>query len=228
MTIYCSLEEGPPPSLELKENWYSWFGYKSQISEVTLVGGTGPHEGNILVGGLPVCDDGHDAQNALVVCRFAKNRNLKCIFPFCKFFRPRISHHISLGCWGTLTGNPLWNHSLDQSPAPSRWTRSSAWALKPPSLTAPTTLWMIVEQEREQASFAQLLVGWKHSEQKAQLGRIRHDICQIFYTSHFSNIYKFTRRKRVSRNIFSPFIWQFSIFIPKILIISHFFPCRFT
>merc|ERR1719237_293074 len=37
--------------------------------EVELVGGSGPHEGNILVGGLPVCDDGHDAQNALVVCR---------------------------------------------------------------------------------------------------------------------------------------------------------------
>ena len=35
-----------------------------------LVGGSGPHEGNIFVGGEPVCDDGHDALNALVVCRF--------------------------------------------------------------------------------------------------------------------------------------------------------------
>ena len=40
-----------------------------QISELTLVGGSGPHEGNILVGGLPVCDDHHDHENALVVCR---------------------------------------------------------------------------------------------------------------------------------------------------------------
>ena len=45
-------------------------------SEVKLVGGSGPHEGNIFVGGLPVCDDYHDAQNALVVCRFAKNRRM--------------------------------------------------------------------------------------------------------------------------------------------------------
>merc|ERR1719331_1128949 len=40
-----------------------------RCDEVELVGGSGPHEGNILVGGLPVCDDEHDAQNALVVCR---------------------------------------------------------------------------------------------------------------------------------------------------------------
>ena len=39
------------------------------IKEVKLVGGSGPHEGNILVGGLPVCDDSHDSENALVVCR---------------------------------------------------------------------------------------------------------------------------------------------------------------
>ena len=40
------------------------------LPELHLVGGSGPHEGNILVGGRPVCDDGHNAQNALVVCRF--------------------------------------------------------------------------------------------------------------------------------------------------------------
>ena len=34
-----------------------------------LVGGSGSHEGNIFVGGLPVCDDGHDAKNAAVVCK---------------------------------------------------------------------------------------------------------------------------------------------------------------
>ena len=39
-------------------------------SEVKLVGGSGPHEGNIFVGGLPVCDDDHDEDNARVVCRF--------------------------------------------------------------------------------------------------------------------------------------------------------------
>ena len=35
------------------------------------MGGSGPHEGNIFVGGKPVCDDYHGVQNALVVCRFA-------------------------------------------------------------------------------------------------------------------------------------------------------------
>ena len=44
------------------------------------MGGSGPHEGNIFVGGLPVCDDYHDAQNALVVCRFAKNGGMREIF----------------------------------------------------------------------------------------------------------------------------------------------------
>ena len=41
-----------------------------KTSEVKLIGGSGPHEGNIFVGGLPVCDDLHDAENAVVVCRF--------------------------------------------------------------------------------------------------------------------------------------------------------------
>ena len=44
-------------------------GGQTCFPEVKLVGGSGPHEGNIFVGGLPVCDDYHDAQNALVVCR---------------------------------------------------------------------------------------------------------------------------------------------------------------
>ena len=35
---------------------------------------------------------------------------------------------------------------------------------------------------------------------------VRHDICQIFYTSLFSKILKFTRRKRVSRDISMPLI----------------------
>ena len=40
------------------------------LAEVKLVGGPGPHEGNIFVGGKPVCDDDHDVENALVVCRY--------------------------------------------------------------------------------------------------------------------------------------------------------------
>ena len=39
------------------------------VPEVKLVGGSGPHEGHIFVGGLPVCDDDHNAENAIVVCR---------------------------------------------------------------------------------------------------------------------------------------------------------------
>ena len=40
-------------------------------ADVTLIGGSGPHEGNIFVGEKPVCDDEHNAESALVVCRFA-------------------------------------------------------------------------------------------------------------------------------------------------------------
>jgi deleted-in-malignant-brain-tumors protein 1 len=39
---------------------------------IELVGGTGPHEGNVMINGLPVCDDGsfeYGTQNAQVVCR---------------------------------------------------------------------------------------------------------------------------------------------------------------
>ena len=45
-------------------------GAETCLSEVKLVGGAAPHEGNIFVGGSPVCDDFHGAKNALVVCRF--------------------------------------------------------------------------------------------------------------------------------------------------------------
>ena len=40
---------------------------------LSLVGGSGPHEGNIMVNGQPVCDDGTEeyrAATAAVVCRF--------------------------------------------------------------------------------------------------------------------------------------------------------------
>ena len=46
----------------------------------------------------------------------------------------------------------------------------------------------------------------------------RHDICQIFYTSIFSGILKFTRRKSL--------FWQFSISNPRTRIITQFCPCR--
>ena len=46
----------------------------------------------------------------------------------------------------------------------------------------------------------------------------RHDICHIFYTSNFSNILNFTRRKRVNRDIFSPLIWQSEFSSPKMRI----------
>ena len=59
----------------MNDFWFCWLWFET--SEVRLVGGSGPHEGNILVGGLPVCDDHHDAQNAQVVCRFAKNRGTR-------------------------------------------------------------------------------------------------------------------------------------------------------
>ena len=42
----------------------------------------------------------------------------------------------------------------------------------------------------------------------------RHDICQIFYTSIFPNMKKFTRRKRVKCDIFSPLICQSNISNP--------------
>ena len=84
-----------------------------KTSEVRLVGGSGPHEGNILVGGLPVCDDGHDAQNALVVCRFAKKRgNLEFISHFCIFFGPKseekFSQDAGIFFWATHSGITLW------------------------------------------------------------------------------------------------------------------------
>ena len=47
------------------------------ILEVTLVAGSGPYEGHIFVNGLPVCDDGHNDQNALVVCRFVETQSFR-------------------------------------------------------------------------------------------------------------------------------------------------------
>merc|ERR1711971_692789 len=38
-------------------------------STVELVGGAGPHEGNLMISGRPVCDHGQNPENAEVVCR---------------------------------------------------------------------------------------------------------------------------------------------------------------
>ena len=132
-----------------------------------LVGGSGPHEGNIFVGGLPVCDDHHDAQNARVVCRFAKNRGMREIFA--NLFGSKIIIKTCLGCWGTLMGNTLRSLSSGKSLALLGWTTCSAPATKRLSSTAPISLWMIVRDMREQASFAQILVGYKHIEQDAEM-----------------------------------------------------------
>ena len=53
-----------------------------KTSVVELVGGSGPHEGNILVNGQPVCDDGHDVQNAKLaetkMLQHKKNQKVTC------------------------------------------------------------------------------------------------------------------------------------------------------
>ena len=36
--------------------------------KVSLVGGSGSHEGDVHIGGFPVCDDGWDSRDAEVVC----------------------------------------------------------------------------------------------------------------------------------------------------------------
>merc|ERR1712172_371541 len=38
-------------------------------SVLELVGGAGPHEGNIMISGRPVCDHGQNPENAKVICR---------------------------------------------------------------------------------------------------------------------------------------------------------------
>ena len=63
-----------PGNLAYNLCWKLFRYVDKQCSETTLVGGSGPYEGNILVGGLPVCDDHHNANNALVVCRSCKHK----------------------------------------------------------------------------------------------------------------------------------------------------------
>ena len=115
------------------------------------MGGQGPHCGNIIVGGRPVCDDGHNAANALVVCRFAQN--------VVSFSHKDVMNIFFAGCWawGPNMRRPLTSLSLDQSQAPSQWTTFSARATKHLSSTAPISLWMIVALMRERESSAQTL-----------------------------------------------------------------------
>ena len=84
--------------------WFCWLYFET--SEVRLVGGSGPHEGNILVGGLPVCDDLHDAQNAQVVCRFAKKRGkkkLEMYFPFPRMLGYSYGHPTMYSQFGSVS-----------------------------------------------------------------------------------------------------------------------------
>ena len=106
--------------------------------ELHLVGGSGPHEGNILVGGRPVCDDGHNAQNALVVCRFPfylgamiSNKPLKIMITSknSKFDHP--------GCWATPPASQPTGRTSARWRPTSRWTTCSALAMRPLSLTVP-------------------------------------------------------------------------------------------
>ena len=109
------------------------------LPELHLVGGSGPHEGNILVGGRPVCDDGHNAQNALVVCRFPflswcndiKQATEKNDY----FVELQMSRHP--GCWATPPASQPTGRTSARWRPTSRWTTCSALAMRPLSLTVP-------------------------------------------------------------------------------------------
>ena len=75
------------------------------------------------MGGLPVCDDGHDVDNAVVVCRFVQLSlgRIKC----------------SSGCWDIPLDNPPRNPNLDQSQAHLQWTMFVAEDMSPPYWSAP-------------------------------------------------------------------------------------------
>ena len=53
-------------------------------------------------------------------------------------------------------------------------------------------------------------------------GGLRHHICQFFYTSTFLNFWKFTRKKRVNRDILNLKYHILDVFIHLIGIISQF------
>ena len=75
---FCPKKKNKKYILKTFHMYYKWCKCRFNrlnFAEVELVGGSGPHEGNIHVGGLPVCDDGHGAENARVVCRFDQIQN---------------------------------------------------------------------------------------------------------------------------------------------------------
>ena len=43
---------------------------KQKNTAIELVGGAGPHEGNIMINNRPVCDHGRNPENAEVICRY--------------------------------------------------------------------------------------------------------------------------------------------------------------
>ena len=121
------------------------------------MGGSGPHEGNIFVGGLPVCDDFHDHNNAVVVCRFHGAQNV-----FHKDSTVAIFYLFDIktcpGCLGILMGYTLQILSLDLSLPPFRWTMWSALAMRHPSLTVLIQQLKIVDLVRELESNAPIQV----------------------------------------------------------------------
>jgi len=58
----------PSPALQLQLQLSS-LPTPAPAQEIELVGGSGPHEGNIMLNGQPVCDSNNSPGNALVVCR---------------------------------------------------------------------------------------------------------------------------------------------------------------
>merc|ERR1711923_621531 len=53
--------EGSAPPWTNEDEYYN--------GTLSLVGGPNPHSGNVMVGGLPVCDDGWNDADGSVVCR---------------------------------------------------------------------------------------------------------------------------------------------------------------
>ena len=74
---HIHIDEGLNSTFELNfedvtfELWNPQSGCTSNISpEIELVGGSGPNEGNLMLHGQPICDDGWGHNEAMVVCRF--------------------------------------------------------------------------------------------------------------------------------------------------------------
>ena len=82
------------------------------VSKIKLVGGEKEWEGNIIVGGKPVCDDGakhYGEAVAQVVCRFILFWHKTIINIFITIF-------FSQGSLGTMADNIPKNHTSAKSP----------------------------------------------------------------------------------------------------------------